>query len=97
MKIEFLQPKFDGARFNERTLPLEVVRDLAAYEELVTGLAKRLFLSEHPERQRVPKGFGADFQLHFERVDEGSARPLLSLVTTGVLALGIGEQPYFER
>lgn len=97
MKIEFLQPKFDGARFTEHTLPLEVVRDLAAYEELVTELAKRLFLSEHPERQRVPKGFGADFQLHLERVDEGSARPLLSLVTAGVLALGIGDQPYFER
>lgn len=47
MKIEFLQPKFDGARFTEHTLPLEVVRDLAAYEELVTELAKRLFLSEN--------------------------------------------------
>lgn len=97
MKIEFLQPKFDGARFDEHTLPLEVVRDLAAYEELVTELAKRLFLNEHPDRQRAPKGFGADFQLHLERVDEGSARPMLSLVTTGVLALGIGDQPYFER
>jgi len=97
MKIEFLQPKFDGARFNEHTLPLDVTRDLAAYEELVTELAKRLFLIEHPERQRVPKGFGADFQLHLERVDEGSARPLLSLVTAGMLALSGGDQSYFER
>lgn len=97
MKIEFLQPKFDGDRFDEHTLPLEVLRDLAAYEELVTELAKRLFLGEHLERQRVPKGFGSDFQLHLQRVDPGSARPLLSLVTSGMLALGVGDQPYFER
>lgn len=97
MKIEFLQPKFEGTRFDAHTLPLEVARDLAVYEELVTELAKRLFMNEHPNRLRVPKGFGSDFQLHLERVDEGSAQPLISLVAAGMLALGAGDQPYFER
>ena len=97
MKLEFLQPKFEGVRFAEHTLPLEVARDLAAYETLVIELAKHLYLQEHGERQRVPKGFAADFQLHLERVDAGSARPLLTLVTAGVLALGGGENTYFQR
>jgi hypothetical protein len=97
MKLEFLHPKFDGARFSEHTLPLEVARDLAAYETLVVELAKRLYIKDHPERQRVPKGFAADFHLHLERVDEGSAKPLLSVVTAGALALGAGTTPYFER
>ncbi len=97
MKLEFLQPKFEGVRFTEHTLPLEVARDLAAYETLVIELAKYLYLQEHGERQRVPKGFAADFQPHLERVDEGSAKPSLALVTAGVLALGGGGNTYFER
>jgi hypothetical protein len=97
MKSDFLQPRFDGARFSDHTLPLEVARDLVAYERLVLELAKRLFLTDHPERQRVPKGFGADFHLHLERIDDGCARPLLALVAAGALALGDGANAYFER
>lgn len=87
MKAEFLQPRFVGARFEESTLPIELARDLAAYEALVTELAKALYLQDHPERRRVPKGFASKFQLHLERIDDGSAKPMLSIVTAGALAL----------
>lgn len=97
MKTEFIQPRFDGARFAEHTLPLEVAKDLAAYETLVVELAKHLYLQDHPERQRVPKGFDADFHLHLEKVDDGSAKPMLSVVAAGVLALGSGGNTYFEK
>lgn len=97
MKTSFLQPCFLGARFDEHTLPLEVARDLAAYETLVVELAKHLFLKEHPDRQRVPKGFASDFHLHLEKVDEGSAKPMISVVAAGTLALGAGVNHYFEQ
>lgn len=97
MKTEFIHPRFVGSRFDEHTIPLDVARDLAVYEDLVVELAKRLFLQEHPERQRVPKGFGSDFQLHLEQVDEGSARPLISLVIAGTLMPVTAHQPYFEK
>lgn len=97
MKTKFIQPRFEGHRFDEHTLPVDVVRDLAAYETLVIELAKHLYLREHPDRQRVPKGFSADFQLHLEKVDQGSAMPLLSVVVTGVLGLSGGDNSYFER
>jgi len=97
MKSQFLQPRFDGARFVEHTLPLEVARDLAAYETLVIEVAKHLYIQAHPERVRVPKGFAADFHLHLERVDDGCARPLLSVVTAGALALSVGANGYFEQ
>lgn len=97
MKAEFFQPRFTGPRFEEHTIPLEIAKDLGSYETLVVELAKHLFIHEHPERQRVPKGFSADFHLHLSRVDDGSARPLLSLVTAGALLLGEGVNPYFER
>ncbi len=97
MKSEFLQPRFDGARFDEHTLPLEVARDLAAYEILVVELAKHLYLKDHHDRQRVPKGFTADFHLHLEKIEDGSARPLLSIVTAGALALGAEAGNYFQQ
>lgn len=99
MKSDFIQPRFEGARFAEHTLPLEIAKDLAAYEALLVELAKHLYLQDHPDRQRVPKGFTSGFQLHLERVDEGSARPVLAIVTAGALALGAGAvgNQYFER
>lgn len=97
MKSPFLQPRFEGARFSEHTLPLDVAKDLAAYETLVVELAKRLYLSDHPERKRVPKGFGADFHLHIEKIDDGSAKPLLSIVAAGTLAFSGGYDDYLGR
>ena len=84
-KEPFIQPRFVGRRFDEHTLPLSAAKDLAAYEELVVELAKYLYLRKNPDRQRVPKGFADGFHLHLQRVDEGSAKPLLALVTAGAL------------
>jgi len=97
MKVAFIQPRFEGARFSEHTLPLEVAKDLAAYETLVVELAKHLYLQSHPERQRVPKGFAADFHLHLERVDEGSARTMLCLVAAGLFPPGSDGGSDFAR
>ena len=97
MKQEFLHPRFTGARFDEHTLPLDIARDLAAYETMVVELAKHLYLVDRPSRKRVPKGFESGFHLHLERVDDGSACPLLSLVAAGTLALTGGTNNYFER
>lgn len=97
MKTDFSQPRFTGARFDEHTLPVDVARDLAAYETLIVELAKRLYLGAHPDRQRVPKGFASSFRLDIERIDEGSTKPLLALVLSGVLALTGGEQDCFVQ
>ena len=97
MKAEFSQPRFTGARFDEHTLPVDVARDLAAYEALIVELAKHLYLKEHTERQRVPKGFASGFRLDIERIDEGSTKPLLALVFSGALALTGSEQDYFVQ
>lgn len=98
MKSEFLKPRFTGARFDEHTLPVDVARDLAAYEELIIDLAKHLWLAEHPGRERVPRGFEKGFSLHLEgMIEDGSAKPLLSWVVAGALALPGGNGGYFEQ
>jgi len=96
VKHNFVQPRFVGARFEEHTLPVEVARDLAAYETLVVELAKHLYRRDHEGRQRVPKGFDADFHLHIERLDDGSAKPMLSVVTSAMLFAGTMTGGYFE-
>jgi hypothetical protein len=98
MKTEFLKPRFTGPRFDEHTLPVDVARDLAAYEELVIELAKHLWLTEHPGRERVPRGFEKAFNLHLEgMIEDGSAKPLLSCVVAGALALQGGGNDYFGQ
>ena len=97
MKTEFSQPKFTGTRFDEHTLPVDVARDLAAYESLIVDLAKHLYLTDHPDRQRVPKGFASNYHLDIERIDGGSAKPILVLVLSGALALAGGERDYFDK
>lgn len=97
MEIPFVQPRFVGPRFEEATLPVEVARDLAAYEKLIKELARHLYRQDHQERERVPKGFDADFQLHLVKLDGGSARPYLSMVGAGLLVLDAGANDYFIK
>lgn len=97
MKTDFSQPRFTGARFEDHTLPVDVARDLSAYESLIVALAKHLYLKANPDRQRVPKGFASNFRLDIERIDPGSTKPLLALVLSGVLALNGGERDVFVQ
>lgn len=74
----FLSLHFRGARFDDdQGMPVETLGELMAYRELVAEVARSVFLSQNPERQRVPKGFADRLRLRIRRVDEGSAVPLL--------------------
>ena len=80
MKTPFLNPKLDGTRFDEHSVPLGFLKDWAAFEELIVDVARALYLSENPERKRVPGGFYDSFALHLSRIDEGSAVPVIDQV-----------------
>jgi hypothetical protein len=56
MKKPFVAPRLVGARFDDHTIPLELLKDLAALEELVVAVAKWKFVEQHG-RLRAPKGF----------------------------------------
>jgi hypothetical protein len=72
---------FRGERFQKAAMPLEALPELAAYRELVLAVAKVLFQVGNPDRQRLPKGFEAGFRLVLERVESGSAIPIVSRVS----------------
>ena len=55
--IEFLSPRLVGKRFDQHSIPLEVLKDLSALEELIVEVAKWHYLRANKDRKRIPKGF----------------------------------------
>ncbi len=82
----FVRLRLTGGRFDGEGMPVETLPELAAYRDLVLGVAKELFKTTHPARQRVPRGFAERLQLRLRTVEGGSAIPVLERVaTTGTL------------
>ncbi|MBV7427023.1 MULTISPECIES: hypothetical protein [unclassified Acidovorax] len=95
MKTEFLKPRLVGKRFDGHTIPVEVLKDWAAFEGLVVEAARWLYLEHFPKRKRTPRGFAQSFSLHLTRVEGGSAVPVLEYTHPGAL-IGNEFAPWFE-
>jgi len=80
----FLKPKLEGHRFDDHTLPVSMLEDFSAFEELVFELAKKIYLEKNPSRKRVPKGFTENVYLKLSNIEEGSTIPkiLIAAVTS---------------
>jgi hypothetical protein len=67
----FLEPKLKGERFDTHSIPLDLLQDFAALQDLLVELAKDAYLKQN-NRQRVPKGFAKGVSVNLQQVDEGS-------------------------
>lgn len=97
----FLSPRLTGTRFDGHSVPVEILEDFVALEELILELAKHIYLEENPTRKRVPKGFTEGVSLNLDKIEDGSAI-LNFFLTTSLLASSIlGENShsytYFEK
>lgn len=72
----FLKPIFRGKRFEDHSIPIEVLSDLRAYGSMVEELARHIFISSHSGRSRLPRGFKDSFKLRLTAVEPGSAIPI---------------------
>jgi hypothetical protein len=61
-------------------MPVEALVELVAYNELVVGVARAIYRSAHPSRQRMPRGFDTRLRLRLQTVERGSAVPILERV-----------------
>lgn len=95
MNEEFLKPKLVGRRFDDHTLPLEILKDFAAFEEMLVEVAKRQYLSSNPHRTRAPKGFTKSLELHLSAIEDGSAIPVIML--TFATLFPSAEAAYFQQ
>jgi hypothetical protein len=79
-KSPFVSLIFRGPRFQQAAMPVEALPELAAYRDVVLAVAKVLYQRQNPQRQRLPKGFEAGLRLVVDRVEAGSAVPIVSRV-----------------
>ena len=68
----FLRLRFVGMRFDDHAIPLELLKDIAALEEMIVEVAKWVFLKNNLDRQRSPRGFTKGIHLKLTTIDQGS-------------------------
>ena len=97
--MEFLRPRFRGARFANGQIPLEVLGDLAALREMVLEVAKWRYLEANSGRQRVPRGFVNSVDLKLTALESGSVTAVISLASTYPTSDEdpLPHQSYFEQ
>ncbi len=86
MNNEFLKPRLTGKRFDNHTIPLELLKDFAALEEMVIEVAKWKYRQSHPDSKRVQRNFTQGLELHLSQVQQGSAIPSIVLAFSGLFA-----------
>lgn len=96
MQQEFLRTRLDGDRFGEHSVPLELLKDFAALQEMLVEVAKWQFRQSHPDRQRIPRNFSEGVDLHLTSVEDGSAILTISLVFAGLFPAS-NNLEYFDQ
>ncbi len=98
----FLAPRLSGSRFEDHTLPVSILEDFTALEELIIEVAKGIYIKENPNRRRVPKGFSESIYLKLTGIEEGSSIP--KLIIASVVAMNsalpidnLDSFTYFEK
>ena len=59
---------FRGGRFEDHGVDVEVLKEVLLYNEMVTEVAKELWRSRHPDRERLPAHFEDAFSLKVYRI-----------------------------
>ena len=93
----FLRLRLVGSRFESHSVPLDLLRDVAALEQMVMAVARLKFLERHPDRQRSPRGFTDGVGLALSAVGKGSATIEIELVQRRPDLLPPDDQGYFGQ
>jgi hypothetical protein len=95
----FLEPRLKGDRFDNHSVPVDILQDFGALQDLLIELAKEAYLLQN-KRKRVPKGFAKGISINLQKVDEGSAWLkfvlAFNIATTSIALKGSNTLSYFE-
>jgi hypothetical protein len=101
---DFVRLSFDGGRVHEMpdgppALPVDLLPEVVAYRDLLVAVAREVYLSRRPHRQRIPRNFADDLGLVLRRLDAGSVAPVLERFVPdgGQLPLGEDELTSSQR
>lgn len=73
VKTNFINPRFVGKRYDDHSVPLDLLKDISFLQPMLCDVAKWIFQNEHPERKRCPKGFLKGISFNLSAIDPGSA------------------------
>ena len=98
----FMSPRLNGPRFSDHSLPVSILEDFTALEDLLIDLAKGIYLEENLNRIRVPKGFSEGIYLKLVDIEEGSSIAKFAIASSIVLSSrlpfeDIDNYTYFEK
>lgn len=98
----FIAPRLDGPRFMDHTLPVNILEDFTALEDLLMAVAKGIYLEENKNRVRVPKGFSDGIYLKLVNIEEGSSIAKFAIASSIILASSLPFEnidtfSYFEK
>lgn len=94
MQYEFIKPVLTGARFNNHSVPLSILKDFTIFEEMVIETAKWKYKQLNADKKRIPRDFSKDMELHLTSVNSGSA--ILNISITLALLIPPNNLQYFE-
>jgi hypothetical protein len=94
---DFLEPKLCGERFRDHTVPLELLKDFSALEEMLVEVAKWKFKQEHQNRERIQRNFANGIELQLAGVGDGSAKLAIVLAYSSSLLFPPDNVKYFEQ
>jgi hypothetical protein len=94
----FLKPKLTGGRFENHSIPLDFLADIAALQEIIIDIAKSEFKKQNPDKKRIPTNFIDGISLGLSKIETGSVIPVISLIfAPTTLFLDHPSIPYFEQ
>lgn len=93
----FWAPRYAGNRFNDHSIPLEVLEDLKALQDLLKVIARDIYLEENPDKVKVPNHFYDFFQLKLSGIQQGSAIADLGITTDTILGSSASHHFYFAK
>jgi hypothetical protein len=64
--------RFNGPRFEDHGLDVNVLPEIIAYKRLLQETAKEIWRRNNPKRVRLPKGFDGEIALKFFNLEAGS-------------------------
>lgn len=101
-KKVFIAPRLVGSRFEDHTLPVNILEDFTALEDLLIEVAKGIYIAENPNRKRVPKGFSDGVYLKLVDIEGGSSIPKFAIASAIALSStlpleNLDNFSYFEK
>ena len=64
--------RFDGPRFEDHGLEIDILPELIAYKRLLLETTKELWRRNHPSRKQLPKNFEDSISIKFFELGKGS-------------------------